>query len=86
MAEMGEPSKLDGPRACVQDPRRMEKEVLSLLRRCHFSSFLEMDWAERLCFAYTRLDSAELETSGEQKLMCLLLHLLLVASQRPLFL
>lgn len=56
-AEMGEPSKLDGTRACVQDTKRMEKEVLSVLRRRHFSSFLEMGWAERLLSAYTRLSS-----------------------------
>lgn len=54
---MGEPSELNGPRACVQDTQRMEKEVLSVLRRRHFSSFLEMGWAERLLSAYTRLSS-----------------------------
>lgn len=46
VAEMGEPSTLDGPGACVQDTRRREKEVPSLLRRCHFGGFLEMGWAE----------------------------------------
>lgn len=38
-----------------QKERKTEKEVLSLVLRCHFSSFLEVGWAESLLFSYTKL-------------------------------